>query len=105
MADHFLSSDFPVQLRPSALIKRVQDILCRQIYYFDKEIGDAVKELCPDPSMLDDEQARNLIDAHRFVFQRAYCGSTLAVALLDNERNHLWIAGLGDYTVGALLHL
>ncbi|PBK62466.1 hypothetical protein ARMSODRAFT_1024878 [Armillaria solidipes] len=80
--------------------KRVQDILCRQIYYFDKEIGDAVKELCPVPSLLDDEQARILVDAHRDVFQRAYCGSTLAVALLDNERNHLWIARLGNSTIG-----
>ncbi|PBK90488.1 hypothetical protein ARMGADRAFT_1054450 [Armillaria gallica] len=79
---------------------RSRETFIKRIYYFDKEIGDAVKELCPDPSLLDDEQARNLIDAHREVFQRAYCGSTLAVALLDNERNHLWIAGLGDSTVG-----
>ncbi|KAK0209516.1 protein serine/threonine phosphatase 2C [Armillaria fumosa] len=80
--------------------KRVQDILVRQIYYFDKEIGDAVRELCPDPSLLDDEQARNLVDTHKDVFERAYCGSTLAVALVDNEHNDLWIAGLGDSTVG-----
>lgn len=79
--------------------KRVQDILVRQIYYFDEEIGDAVKELCPDPSLLDDEQARNLVDAYKDVFERAYCGSTLAVALADNERNDLWVAGLGDSTV------
>ncbi|KAG7439669.1 protein serine/threonine phosphatase 2C [Guyanagaster necrorhizus] len=80
--------------------KRVQEILSRQIYYFDKGLGDAIKELCPDPSLLDDEQARNLVNANKDVFQRALSGSTLAIALLDNERNHLWVAGLGDSTVG-----
>ncbi|KAK0481148.1 protein serine/threonine phosphatase 2C [Armillaria luteobubalina] len=80
--------------------KCVQDILVCQIYYFDKEISNAVKELCPDPSLLDDEQAHDLVDAHRDVFERAYHGSTLAVALVDNEHNDLWVAGLGDSTVG-----
>ncbi|KAG7439665.1 uncharacterized protein BT62DRAFT_998179 [Guyanagaster necrorhizus] len=82
--------------------KRVQEIVNCQIYYFDKGLGDAIKELCPDPSLFDDEQGRNLANANKDVFQRAYYGSTLAVALLDNERNHLWVAGLCDSTVGAL---
>ncbi|KAG7445318.1 uncharacterized protein BT62DRAFT_1007023 [Guyanagaster necrorhizus] len=62
--------------------KRVQEILSCQIYYFDKGIGDAIEELCPDSSLLDDEQARNLVNTTKNVFQRAL------------------FAGLGDSTVG-----
>ncbi|PBK62467.1 protein serine/threonine phosphatase 2C [Armillaria solidipes] len=71
----------------------LEDLLPRQ------RIGDAVQNLCPDPSLLDDEEAQALVDANRDILLRAFSGTTLAVALLDEERDNLWVVGLGDSTV------
>ncbi|KAK0196268.1 protein serine/threonine phosphatase 2C [Armillaria mellea] len=81
------------------LISRINKLLFWRIHYLDKDIGDAVQNLCPDPSLLDDDEAQALIDANKDIFQRAFSGTTLAVALLDEEQDNLWVAGLGDSTV------
>ncbi|KAK0468887.1 phosphatase 2C-like domain-containing protein [Armillaria novae-zelandiae] len=81
------------------LMSRINKLLFWQIHYFDMEIGDAVLKLCPDPSLLDDDEAQALVDANKDIFQRAFSGTTLSVALLDEERDNLWVAGLGDSTV------
>ncbi|KAK0209515.1 hypothetical protein IW262DRAFT_1443026 [Armillaria fumosa] len=83
----------------NTLISRITKLLFWQIHYFDTEIGDAVLKLCPDPSLLDDDEAQALVDANKDIFQRTFSGTTLSVALLDEERDNLWVAGLGDSTV------
>ncbi|KAK0479425.1 protein serine/threonine phosphatase 2C [Armillaria luteobubalina] len=83
----------------TTLISRITKLLFWQIHYFDMEIGDAVLKLCPDPSLLDDEEAQALVDANKDIFQRAFSGTTLSVAVLDEEQDNLWVAGLGDSTI------
>ncbi|KAK0481147.1 hypothetical protein EDD18DRAFT_1363249 [Armillaria luteobubalina] len=63
------------------------------------EIGDAVLKLCPDPSLLNDEETQALVDTNKDIFQRAFSGTTLSVALLDEEQDNLWVAGLSDLTI------
>ncbi|PBK90489.1 hypothetical protein ARMGADRAFT_1082741 [Armillaria gallica] len=86
-----------VKIGLEKLISRINKLLFWRIYYLDREIGISVQNLCPDPSLLD-EEARALVDAN-IVFLRAFSGTTLAVALLDEEQDNLWVAGLGDSTV------
>ncbi|KAK0466550.1 protein serine/threonine phosphatase 2C [Armillaria novae-zelandiae] len=83
----------------NTLIEKVKKLLRQKIEDFDEDIGDAVKNLCSDPLALSYPEAQDLVDANRDVFQRAFSGSTLALALIDEERNNLWVAGLGDSTV------
>ncbi|KAK0433247.1 phosphatase 2C-like domain-containing protein [Armillaria borealis] len=64
------------------LIGRINKLLFWRIYYLYRAIGDAV-----------------LVDANKDIFLRAFSGTTLAVALLGEERDNLWVAGLGDSTV------
>ncbi|KAK0488225.1 hypothetical protein EDD18DRAFT_1081753, partial [Armillaria luteobubalina] len=84
----------------NTLIDKVKKLLRQKIEDFDENIGDAVLNLCSDPSALSYPDAQDLVDANRDVFQRAFSGSTLALALIDEERNNMWVAGLGDSTVG-----
>ncbi|KAK0479435.1 phosphatase 2C-like domain-containing protein [Armillaria luteobubalina] len=83
----------------NTLIDKVKKLLRQKIEDFDEDIGDAVLNLCSDPSALSYPDAQDLVDANRDVFQRAFSGSTLALALIDEERNNMWVAGLGDSTV------
>lgn len=73
-------------------ISRINKLLFWRTYYLDKEIGDAVQNLCPDPSLLD-EEAQALVDANEDIFLQAFFGTTLAVTLLDSEeQDNLWVA-------------
>ncbi|KAG7439660.1 protein serine/threonine phosphatase 2C [Guyanagaster necrorhizus] len=81
------------------LIRKVKKALRQRIEDFDEAIGDAVKNLCPDPFTLNYPQAVALVDANKHILQRAYSGSTLALALIDEDRDNMWLAGLGDSTV------
>ncbi|KAK0221152.1 hypothetical protein EDD85DRAFT_983383 [Armillaria nabsnona] len=81
-------------------ISRINELLFWRIYCLDREIGYAVQNLCPDPSLLDEEEAQALVDANKDIFLRAFSGTTLAVILLDSEeQDNLWVVGLGDSTV------
>lgn len=70
---------------------------------FDKSIGAAVKKLCPNPADLTETQARALVDEHLDVLQRAWCGTTLAAALINVTHRFMWATSVGDSTVGKLL--
>ncbi|KAG7445558.1 uncharacterized protein BT62DRAFT_896431, partial [Guyanagaster necrorhizus] len=65
----------------------------------DEEIGNAVKNLCSDPFTLNYLQAVALINANKPIFQRAFSGSMLSLALINEEQENMWLAGLGDSTV------
>ncbi|KAK0196258.1 hypothetical protein F5146DRAFT_320729 [Armillaria mellea] len=86
----------------NTLIDKVKKLLRQKIEGFDEDIGAAVENLCSDPLALSYPDAQDLVDANRAVFQRAFSGSTLALALIDEGRNNMWVAGLGDSTVALI---
>lgn len=78
----------------------VSEMLQTEIRTLDKSIGQAVKKLCPNPADLTEEQARALVAEHAEVLQRAWCGTTLAAALINVTHRFMWAVGVGDSTVG-----
>lgn len=78
----------------------VSEMLQTEIRTLDKSIGQAVKKLCPFPADLTEEQARALVAEHAEVLQRAWCGTTLAAALINVTHRFMWAVGVGDSTVG-----
>ena len=75
-------------------------LLSEEIEKFDWEIGEAVTTLCKDPRKLSEANARLLIETHSEVLSWAYHGTTLTVALINNTQEDLWVANVGDSTVG-----
>ncbi|EIW57426.1 protein serine/threonine phosphatase 2C [Trametes versicolor FP-101664 SS1] len=75
-------------------------LLKDEIEAFDKAIGDAVREICPRPEDLTEEQARRLIDKHKDILERAFYGTTMAFALINPDERFMWAAGVGDSSVG-----
>ncbi|KAF8072288.1 protein serine/threonine phosphatase 2C [Lyophyllum atratum] len=75
----------------------VKNSIIHRIKSFDEKLGKAVKELCPDPSDLTEAEAEALVKGpNAAVFQRAYAGTTICAALIDGEKNNMWVVGLGD---------
>ena len=85
--------------------EQVSLTLRQEIERFDLNIGKAVKNLCRKPHNLTEEGARALIQEHSDTLQRAFCGTTLAAALVNIMEKLLWAVGVGDSTVGEYLHL
>jgi pyruvate dehydrogenase phosphatase len=79
---------------------RVSALLSEEIEKFDREIGEAVTTLCKDLRKLSEANAQLLIKTHSEVLSRAYHGTTLTVAQIDNTQEDLWVANVGDSTVG-----
>ncbi|KAI0360004.1 protein serine/threonine phosphatase 2C [Trametes cingulata] len=79
---------------------KVTDLLKREIQEFDKSIGDALQQICPRPWELTEEQARHLIQEHEEVIQRAFSGTTVALAIINLNQRFMWAVGVGDSTVG-----
>lgn len=75
-------------------------LLKDEIEAFDKAIGDAVREICPRPEDLTEEQARRLIDKHKDILERAFYGTTMVFALINPDERFMWAAGVGDSSVG-----
>ena len=80
--------------------ERISALLLEEIETFDREIGEAVIALCKKPKKLTEGQARDIVEKHSEVLGRAYHGTTLALALVNRTREDLWVAGVGDSTVG-----
>jgi pyruvate dehydrogenase phosphatase len=79
---------------------RISALLLEEIEKFDREIGEAVLALCKKPMKLTERQAQNLVQKHSEVLGRAYHGTTLTVALVNCTQEAMWLAGVGDSTVG-----
>jgi pyruvate dehydrogenase phosphatase len=75
-------------------------LLVEEIEKFDREIGEAVLALCKKPTKLTERQAQDLVQKHSEVLSRAYHGTTLTVALVNRTQKAMWLAGVGDSTVG-----
>lgn len=71
-----------------------------EIEAFDTHLGDAVREICPRPEDLTEEQARLLISEHKDILERAFYGTTMAFALINPDERFMWAAGVGDSSVG-----
>ncbi|KAJ7496077.1 protein serine/threonine phosphatase 2C [Mycena galericulata] len=80
--------------------QRVSDMLLQEIKSFDHGIVKAVRNLCKSPDTLDDVAAQAIVAANFEVLARAHYGSTLAAALLNESTAQLWVASVGDSTVG-----
>ena len=80
---------------------RISALLSEEIEKFDRDIGEVVTALCKDPRKLTEANAQLLIETHSEVLGRAYHGTTLTVALINNTQEDLWVANIGDSTVGA----
>ncbi|OJT15561.1 hypothetical protein TRAPUB_6536 [Trametes pubescens] len=79
---------------------QVSKLLKNEIEAFDKHLGDAVRQLCPRPEDLTEEQARRLIDRHKDILERAFYGTTMVFALINPDQRFMWAAGVGDSSVG-----
>lgn len=78
-------------------------MLRTQIVDLDYSLMGAVKRVCPKPKYLSDqESATELIREHMGtgVFARAAQGSTLAMAIIALEDRFMWVAGVGNSTIG-----
>ena len=79
----------------------ISKLLNSQIRKFDSDIGKALVELCPNPEDVDDEHAQLLFEGpHAPTLRRAMCGTTFTGALIDGEKNNMWVVGLGDSSAG-----
>ncbi|KAG7439673.1 uncharacterized protein BT62DRAFT_694460 [Guyanagaster necrorhizus] len=67
------------------LVSKVKKVLRQRIEDFDQAIGDAVKNLCSDSFTLNYLQVVALVDANKGILQRAFSGSMLVLALIDEE--------------------
>ncbi|KAH9856572.1 protein serine/threonine phosphatase 2C [Lenzites betulinus] len=67
---------------------------------FDRQIGDALRDICLRPEELTEEEARRLIADHKDIVERAFSGTTVALALVNFDEQFMWAAGVGDSTVG-----
>jgi hypothetical protein len=60
-----------------------------------------VVELCPKPEDIDDELAHALFEGpHSPTLRRAMSGTTFTGALIDGEKQNMWVVGLGDSSAG-----
>ncbi|OJT03704.1 hypothetical protein TRAPUB_5631 [Trametes pubescens] len=75
-------------------------LLKDEIEMLEKRIGTAVREVCPRPERLTEEQARRLIEEHHDILLRAFSGTTLVFALINVDQHFMWAAGVGDSSIG-----
>ncbi|KAI0635784.1 protein serine/threonine phosphatase 2C [Trametes polyzona] len=66
---------------------------------FDQSIGDALRNIFPNPADLDEEQARKLIDEHYGIVCRAFEGSIVALVIINVDKRFMWVVSVGDFTV------
>ncbi|KAL7279102.1 hypothetical protein ACG7TL_006940 [Trametes sanguinea] len=70
-----------------------------EIVEFDRSLKKAVRDLCPNPSELCEEHAKQLLSEHEDVLLRAFQGTTLVLALVNLDHRFMWAAGVGDSSV------
>lgn len=79
---------------------QVTALLKNEIVMFEKHLADGVRDVCPHPEQLTEEQARHLIKEHRDILERAFSGTTMAAALINVDEHFMWAVGVGDSSVG-----
>lgn len=78
----------------------ISKMLQAEIKKLDDDIGLAVRRLFTHADALTDAQALRLIDEHEEIIERAFQGTSVALALINVDLYLLWSAGLGNSTVG-----
>ncbi|PPQ99717.1 hypothetical protein CVT24_009700, partial [Panaeolus cyanescens] len=80
----------------------VADMLKDTVSKFDESIGQALRDLFPDESVLakmTDNQIRDVINdngPNAAAVRRCTRGTTVLIALVDPSKSNLWVASLGD---------
>ncbi|KAI0635831.1 phosphatase 2C-like domain-containing protein [Trametes polyzona] len=76
-------------------------LLRRAVERFDADdVGGALRAVCPRPWELAEAQARRVCEEHEEVVDRAFSGTTAAVALVSLDERFMWAVGVGDSSVG-----
>ncbi|KAI0649374.1 protein serine/threonine phosphatase 2C [Trametes meyenii] len=78
----------------------ISSALGREIQRFDEGLSTAIKELCPEPTALTEDQSETLVDDNLEVLQQGYYGSTFVSALVSVANRCMWVFNVGDSTVG-----
>ena len=80
-------------------------MLYHEIINFDLSLAHAIRDICPNPSQITEEDARKLIQDNLEVVERAFQGTTLSMAIVNLDHHFMWAAGVGDSTIGEFPHL
>ncbi|KAI0635793.1 hypothetical protein C8Q77DRAFT_1071742 [Trametes polyzona] len=80
--------------------REINKLLHHSTHALDKSIKETVQNLCPDDvRQLSADDARALTADHREVFERAVQGTTLALAIINEDAKLMWTVGLGDTSI------
>ncbi|KAI0649371.1 phosphatase 2C-like domain-containing protein [Trametes meyenii] len=82
--------------------ERITEHLKHEVCVFDLRLGEAVQQLCPEPWLLDEHQAKQLIQEHEEIFVRALEGTTVSMALINLDHRIMWAVDVVDSTIEAL---
>ncbi|KAH9945334.1 protein serine/threonine phosphatase 2C [Epithele typhae] len=73
--------------------------LRRCVREFDRELGEVVRTVCPDPTALTENQTRGIVLEYGDVLWRACAGTTLAATIVNVDYRLMWAINVGDSTV------
>ncbi|RDX57463.1 protein serine/threonine phosphatase 2C [Lentinus brumalis] len=77
----------------------ISKMLQAEIKNLDDDIGFVVRKLFNDVNELTDAEALRLIDEHEEIIERAFQGTSVALALINVDQYLIWSAVLGNSTV------
>ncbi|KAH9902909.1 phosphatase 2C-like domain-containing protein [Cubamyces lactineus] len=77
----------------------VKSMLEAVVLELDEELANAIRDICPSPQDLTEDDARSLVNEHRQVIKRAVQGTTLAMALIAPDDRFMWALGVGNSTI------
>ncbi|KAI0635795.1 protein serine/threonine phosphatase 2C [Trametes polyzona] len=80
--------------------KLLSAALGREVQAFDEEIGAKIKEICPEPEKLTEEQGKILLEENIDIIRLAYQGCTFVAAFINVTSQCMWTVNLGDSSVG-----
>lgn len=78
----------------------VAAMITREIEALDAEIGARIQDICANPGVLNEQEARALTQEHFEPLLLGFNGTTLAAALVNITHRFVWGIGVGDSTVG-----
>ncbi|KAI0787834.1 protein serine/threonine phosphatase 2C [Fomes fomentarius] len=77
----------------------VAAMITREIEALDAEIGARIQDICANPGVLNEQEARALTQEHFEPLLLGFNGTTLAAALVNVTHRFVWGIGVGDSTV------
>ncbi|KAI0326613.1 protein serine/threonine phosphatase 2C [Cubamyces sp. BRFM 1775] len=77
----------------------VRSMLKEAVLELDEALANAVRDICPNPQDLTEDDARSLGCEHQDVLKRAVHGTTLTMALIAPDDRLMWALGVGNSTI------